>query len=413
VNAANTLPCEDSLFCNGHEVCGGGTCQPGTAVNCDDGVACSTDSCNEATDVCEHTACTVSVAGAGSRWLTVTPPAGLASVALRVTSAGLGCLPKYVDATGALTSSPVFQSSAQWGTIHVGDRPIVPSTAYTVQAEITAGTPVGSGAATTWAWGNANNVDDVNVFDIICVLDGFQGIFTQCTPFGSDQNSGALAHPAAIDLDDILGVLDAFSGSGYPDADPCSGQFATASASQQVSLRGASVEAPAIRLAPSKGTVAPGESVRIDVYAQGLADIRGYQVALEAGRGAAGTLSPGPVTIATYRDDYIFTGRPVSAVTDDSGVRLAGAVREGGVTSSGEVYLGSFDFRASNDAVGTFSVGLRAQETMFRDTSNAAVAVDAGLRVDITVSGSGGGRRSRPAPPVLSDPSDRQESTSR
>jgi len=31
---------------------------------------------------------TVTVAGAGSRWLTVTPPAGLASVALRVSSAG-------------------------------------------------------------------------------------------------------------------------------------------------------------------------------------------------------------------------------------------------------------------------------------------------------------------------------------
>lgn len=46
--------CDDGAFCNGVEQCSAGSCTPGTPVACDDGVACTLDSCNEATDACEH-----------------------------------------------------------------------------------------------------------------------------------------------------------------------------------------------------------------------------------------------------------------------------------------------------------------------------------------------------------------------
>lgn len=168
-----------------------------------------------------HAPCAVGVNAAGSRHLVVTPPAGFASVALRVSSAGLSCLPKYVDATGRLAALPVFQSSTQWGTVHVGDRTIVPATAYTVTAELVGGSAVGSGSATTGGWGNADGQGDVNVFDIICVMDGSQSIFTRCSLDSDDQKAGV--PDGLIDLDDILATLDAFSGAAYPDADPCVG----------------------------------------------------------------------------------------------------------------------------------------------------------------------------------------------
>jgi len=44
--------CDDSLFCNGTEVCGGATCQPGTPVTCDDAVGCTVDTCDEASNTC-------------------------------------------------------------------------------------------------------------------------------------------------------------------------------------------------------------------------------------------------------------------------------------------------------------------------------------------------------------------------
>jgi len=49
--------CDDGLFCNGIETCDNvtGECQAGTPVDCDDGVDCTNDSCNEDTDSCDDT----------------------------------------------------------------------------------------------------------------------------------------------------------------------------------------------------------------------------------------------------------------------------------------------------------------------------------------------------------------------
>jgi hypothetical protein len=47
--------CNDGLACNGQETCVAGTCQPGTATACDDGVACTIDACTEPGGSCSHT----------------------------------------------------------------------------------------------------------------------------------------------------------------------------------------------------------------------------------------------------------------------------------------------------------------------------------------------------------------------
>jgi hypothetical protein len=49
--------CDDGLYCNGTETCDPVLdCQGGSAVNCDDGVGCTDDSCNEGTDSCDNIA---------------------------------------------------------------------------------------------------------------------------------------------------------------------------------------------------------------------------------------------------------------------------------------------------------------------------------------------------------------------
>jgi len=55
VDCQNDGDCDDGLYCNGAEICIDGTCQPGTPPNCDDGVGCTDDSCNEGTDTCDNT----------------------------------------------------------------------------------------------------------------------------------------------------------------------------------------------------------------------------------------------------------------------------------------------------------------------------------------------------------------------
>ena len=46
--------CTDGLFCNGVETCVDDACQPGVSVDCDDGVGCTDDSCNETSDSCDN-----------------------------------------------------------------------------------------------------------------------------------------------------------------------------------------------------------------------------------------------------------------------------------------------------------------------------------------------------------------------
>ena len=48
--------CSDEQYCNGEETCDGiGNCQPGVAVDCSDGVACTVDACDEVNNVCVNT----------------------------------------------------------------------------------------------------------------------------------------------------------------------------------------------------------------------------------------------------------------------------------------------------------------------------------------------------------------------
>lgn len=54
-NCTTGAECDDGLLCNGAETCSiEGCCQPGTDVDCNDGVGCTVDFCNEDTDSCDN-----------------------------------------------------------------------------------------------------------------------------------------------------------------------------------------------------------------------------------------------------------------------------------------------------------------------------------------------------------------------
>ena len=73
VHAPNNAACDDGLFCNGAESCSAAAgCQAGTPVSCADADICTDDSCSEATDACLHVfdptndpSCVVVVCGNG------------------------------------------------------------------------------------------------------------------------------------------------------------------------------------------------------------------------------------------------------------------------------------------------------------------------------------------------------------
>ena len=54
-HAPSNAVCDDGLYCNGAETCDVDFgCQVGTPIDCDDGVACTADSCDESSDSCSH-----------------------------------------------------------------------------------------------------------------------------------------------------------------------------------------------------------------------------------------------------------------------------------------------------------------------------------------------------------------------
>ena len=60
-NVASNSYCNDNLYCNGVETCNDTPsvvpiegCVAGVAIDCDDAIACTDDSCNEDSDLCEH-----------------------------------------------------------------------------------------------------------------------------------------------------------------------------------------------------------------------------------------------------------------------------------------------------------------------------------------------------------------------
>ena len=46
--------CDDAAFCNGQETCAGSTCVAGSPIDCEDGISCTTDVCNEGTRSCDQ-----------------------------------------------------------------------------------------------------------------------------------------------------------------------------------------------------------------------------------------------------------------------------------------------------------------------------------------------------------------------
>ncbi len=46
--------CDNGVFCDGTEICVAGSCKAGSPIDCNDGVGCTTDSCNEGTNSCDN-----------------------------------------------------------------------------------------------------------------------------------------------------------------------------------------------------------------------------------------------------------------------------------------------------------------------------------------------------------------------
>jgi hypothetical protein len=127
-----------------------------------------------------------------------------------------------------------------------------------------------------------------------------------------------------------------------------------------------------------------------DVFVQNVPTLRTFQVKLEATGGTAGSLTATDVRIDKTRPDYVFSGNEAIAEADQGGSRLGGTLFSGTVEVSAPKYVGTWRFRPSADATGTFKIEVRSSNT------ESFVANEANQNLPITAAGTtlqiGGGK---------------------
>lgn len=215
--------CDNGLFCDGPEVCNEGTGCASMGNPCCDPLAC-----NEGANTCGGGCLSSTVVVVGSRYVAVTPADGPNPVSILFTGdsadSSVSCISLYVQANGALGTTPFTQTPAQWGTIYVRDTELRPGKKYTVCTGCVTGFSA-KVSITMWRWGDGDNSGTVTLDDILCVLKGFAGDFNTppsfCTKYSTDLNGPGCVPDFNITLDDILQVLGAFSGATSPPSAIC------------------------------------------------------------------------------------------------------------------------------------------------------------------------------------------------
>lgn len=213
--------CDDNVFCNGAETCSTVSDCVNAINPCDDPLLCDefTDTCG-----CQNP----TVVSEGGRYIAITPATGLTLVALLVTGdpldTAVSCVSLYVQPDGRLGVNPVFQTPAQWGTVHVGDVQMIPGTTYQVFADCrdVPGDPENLSNAistTTWRWGDVNFNFSAAIDDVLLIVDGWLGEFSNATLFNLDL-SGCNTD-RNVNLSDVLAGVDAWLGTSFPCPSPC------------------------------------------------------------------------------------------------------------------------------------------------------------------------------------------------
>ncbi|MGB0717561.1 MAG: immunoglobulin domain-containing protein, partial [Phycisphaerae bacterium] len=194
----------------------GECCDPATGdlTTIDDGNDCSTDICDPGTGDVTYSINVPAIVGAGGRSLNVTPDIACGDpIALVISSVELPCFEFYVAADGSLTGAPVFQTAATWSTVTISSEEIIPGTSYSVQSEVPGGTRSVVASGETWAWGDVDQNTVANFADVQLVVLGFQNDFSLVTVAAADLDP--CMPNGIINFGDILRAVSAFQGQTY------------------------------------------------------------------------------------------------------------------------------------------------------------------------------------------------------
>lgn len=149
-----------------------------------------------------------------------------------------------------------------------------------------------------------------------------------------------------------------------------------------------------MRVVARQTSALPGDIVTVDVFLSGAPSLRTYQFGVDAVGGRTGSLTREIGRIEEQREDFVLgTAQAIKAV-DDSRGRAGGTMFEGEVDATNPMYLGTFDYRVSDDASGTFVVRIRMGEDSFLHNGESFAIGFTPINATIKI-GAGGARNNR------------------
>ena len=332
----------------------------------------------------------VTVNAPSPRYLSITPSAGIDSIALWLTGDPLdpavSCVSLYVQPDGTLGVDPVFLLPEEWGTVYVRDGLITPRGAFRVEAEVfdAGDPPVRStpSSARAAAWGDLNEDALVDGRDLLIFVDAYLGN----KPYWRGDLCPEIPD-ASVDGDDLLYWIDAFYGESYPFS-WCGGARRGPDRDDPRRLSTSlDDETARLSLSPATHWARPKEPVAVEVSLEGVSNLRAFQVAMDASGGDSGSLILEKVFIDETREDFIFAQQSPLTIADQKRQRTVAALWQGGVSAVDEQrYLATFVFVPTRDAKGAFSLTLRDEPgTMLRDPHRRPLLVSETARATIYI----------------------------
>lgn len=183
--------CDDGNACTTNDSCSDGACQ-GSPIDCDDQNSCTDDSCDSVSG-CIHLANADPCDDGDACTTNDTCSDGSCGGATLVCGDGNPC----TDAScHPLTGCQFVPNNLPC------DDGVICTSNDTCSNGSCGGTP--------FEWGDVNHDSVIDLSDVLCVLDGFAGIFERCA--FDDLDMAGCAADGLINLSDILAVLDAFHG---------------------------------------------------------------------------------------------------------------------------------------------------------------------------------------------------------
>jgi hypothetical protein len=124
----------------------------------------------------------------------------------------------------------------------------------------------------------------------------------------------------------------------------------------------------------------------VDLFVQGVTGLRTYQVALTVSGGTAGALTRSDIHIDEERADYVFADQDVISAADQGGGRITSLLRDGAIDRTDPGYLGTFRFRPTSEAAGTFEIAVdMSARTFLSDGANEMIEFRAGPAATLTM----------------------------